>query len=136
MSVFIPIPITELETAPASPTRTYKLDLENGRIFSAGSIDGLDAVTQFIKKAIITPRFRCMIYDDQYGSEIKQAVFTGSVTPEYVETEIPGYVKDAIMFDGRVLSVSGFSIEFDNENAYIQCRVLTTYGETLIEEVI
>ena len=136
MSVFIPIPIAELEQADSLPSRTYRLDLENGRIFSAGSCDGLDAVCQFIKKAVITPRFRCAIYDNQYGSEIKQAIIAGDVTPEYIDSEVPEYVKGATLFDGRVRDMYRFTVRTENELVHIRCRSLTTFGETIIDEVI
>ena len=51
---------------------TYGLDLDKGRI--TGKIDGLEAVNQAIRKAIITPRWKCLVYDNQYGSEIEDAV--------------------------------------------------------------
>ena len=63
--VFIPIPIDEVTEAEEQPSLTYRLDLDNGRI--VGKVDGLEAVNQAIRKAIITPRFKCLIYDDQYG---------------------------------------------------------------------
>jgi len=88
MPVFIPIPIEELEEPVEQSSKTYRLDFENGRIFSAGSCDGLEAVNQFIKKAILTPRFRCLIYDNQYGSEIKQTIIADDVTNEYIEAEL------------------------------------------------
>lgn len=110
MSVFIPIPVDKLEFERELPSRTYKLDLDRGRIFAAGSADGLEAVKQYIKKALITPRFRCLIYDNQYGSEIKQTIIAGNATPEFIETEIPRLVRDAIIGDSRVLDVHDFFI--------------------------
>ena len=56
-SVFIPIPVTEVTEAQEKPSLTYKLDLDKGRI--VGTVDGLEAVNQAIRKAIITPRFKC-----------------------------------------------------------------------------
>ena len=65
--VFIPIPIQTITEAEERPSKTYKLDLKAGRI--VGYVDELEAVNQAILKAIITPRFKCLIYDNQYGSE-------------------------------------------------------------------
>ena len=69
---FIPIPVETVLEAEEQPSLTYRLDLENGRI--VGKVDGLTAVNQAIRKAIITPRFKCLIYDPQYGSEIEDAI--------------------------------------------------------------
>jgi len=136
MSTFIPIPISELEQEAHIPSRTYKLDLESGRIFSVGSCDGAEAVNQYIKKALITPRFRCAIYDSSYGSEIKQSVIADDVTPEYLNTEIPEYAKGATLFDGRVLDLYRFNVTVEEDNAHVEFRATTTFGETVIKEVI
>ena len=136
MSVFIPIPISELKFEAEQPSRTYRLDLERGRIFPVGTADGLDAVMQFIKKALISPRFRCLIYDTQYGSELKQTIIAGDATPEFVETEIPRLVRDALLVDSRIFDVYGFSIIFETENADISFTAHTAFGHINVREVI
>ena len=136
MSVFIPIPIAQLEHQHELPSRTYRLDLERGRIFAAGSCDGLEAVNQFIKKTLLTPRFRCLIYDNQYGSEIKQTIIAGDVTKEYIETDMPRIVMDALMVDTRIHEVSGFALSFNGEEAHIKLDVSTIFGHSIIEVVI
>lgn len=83
-------------------SRTYKLDLDAGRII--GFVDDIDAVEQAIRKAIATPRFDCLIYDDQYGSETACADMAVGATEEYRRSaiedlsgmrfhKIPGYWK-------------------------------------------
>jgi hypothetical protein len=136
MGVFIPIPIAGLEQEREQPSKTYKLDFERGRIFAAGSCDGLEAANQFIKKALLTPRFRCLVYDSQYGSEIKQTIIAGDVSSEYIETEMPRLVKEALLADTRILDVYDFSFSFEREKAYIHFKASTIFGETIVEEVI
>lgn len=136
MAVFIPIPIAELEVDAEQPSKTYKLDIERGRIFPVGTCDGLEAVNQFIKKTLLTPRFRCLIYDNQYGSEIKQTIIAADATNEYIETEIPRLIKDACLCDSRVLDVYDFSCSFDEEKARIRFKANTIFGDTVVEEVI
>ena len=133
-SVFIPIPVTEVTEAQEKPSLTYKLDLDKGRI--VGTVDGLEAVNQAIRKAIITPRFKCLIYDNQYGSEIEATVIDKDATPELIEAVIPGFVKDALKPDTRRLKVYDFAFEFKGESAYIFFRADTIFGETEFEEVI
>ena len=48
--VFFPIPISGIEEEKEQPSLTYKLDLDTGRI--VGKVDGLEAVNQFILKAM------------------------------------------------------------------------------------
>lgn len=131
---FIPIAIEGVEKAKERPSLTYKLDLERGRIL--GRVDGLAAVEQAIRKALITPRFRCLIYDGQYGSEIKNAIIAADATAEYAEATIPGFVRDALAPDTRILEVLNFTFEQQDERAHITCRVNTIFGETTLEEAI
>ena len=133
-SVFIPLPVNEVTEAEEKPSLTYKLDLDAGRI--VGMIDGLEAVNQAIRKAIITPRFKCLIYDNQYGSEIQEAIIAEDATPEYTEAVIPGFVKDALKPDTRILKVYDFEFEFREDGAYVFFRADTIFGETTFEEVI
>jgi hypothetical protein len=53
---------TETTVVTTEPTKTYKLDFENGVI--GDFIDDDEALRQFIYKAIRTARFRYLIYDD------------------------------------------------------------------------
>lgn len=133
-SVFIPLPIKEVTEETEKPSKTYRLDLDAGRI--VGMVDGIEAVNQAIRKALITPRFKCLIYDNQYGSEITEAVIAKDATPEYVETVIPGFVKDALKPDTRILDVYDFEFEYRGDGAYIFFRANTIYGETEFEEVM
>ena len=77
-----------------------------------------------------------MIYDNQYGSEIKQTIIADDATNEYIETEIPRLVKDACLCDSRILDIYDFSCSFDKERAYIRFKANTIFGELVVEEVI
>lgn len=134
MGTFIPIPIATVAEEQEKPSLTYALDLDRGRV--VGRVDGLPAVQQAIRKALITPRFHCLVYDNQYGSEIKSTIIAGDTTPEFVRTEIPRLVEDALRPDTRILAVHDFSFSFDGEKAYIKFTADTIFGTTAVEEVI
>lgn len=133
MAVDIEIPVGEIEEETELPTRTYRLDLDSGRI--SGMTDGIEAVEQAIRKAIVTARFCNLIYDDYYGSELDDKVHDSSATPEFIETIIPELVKDALSQDTRILDVYDFEISLKNDSAYISFKVSTIFGETTIKEV-
>lgn len=153
-SVFIPLPVTTVQEAAEPPTRTYRLDLDEGRIL--GIVDGQEAVRQAIRKAIITPRWKCLIYDNQYGSEIEAAVIQskGRATPEYIRAVVPGFVRDALRPDSRITLVSNFVMAFtpeekkqffpdlfepfkeEGDSVFISFYADTIYGTVKIEEVI
>lgn len=153
-SVYIPLLVTEVQEAEEPPSKTYLLDLEEGRIL--GMTDGQEAVRQAIHKAIITPRWKCLIYDNQYGSEIEAAVIQskGRASSDYVRAVIPGFVRDALRPDSRVTRVSGFIFAFtseekakyfpalfeaagdDGDSVFISFDADTIYGTVQVEEVI
>lgn len=133
-SVYIPIDIEEVTEAEELPSKTYRLDLDEGRI--TGYVDELEAVNQAIRKAIITPRFKCLIYDDQYGSEIKEAIIADDATREYTEAVMENFIKDALLPDTRILEVYDFIFEFEEDKAFISFKADTIFGETEIEEAI
>jgi phage baseplate assembly protein W len=134
MPLDIPINITEIDNdSEAIPTKTYKIDFENGRII--GKVDEIEAIKQFIKKALKTPRFKCLIYDGQYGSEIDNLIKSDS-TFQFIESELPRVVEDALIYDKRIQKVYDFSFELSKEQLYIKFKVDTIYGTTEYEEVI
>lgn len=132
--IFIPIPIDTVEEAQEAPSLTYKLDLDKGRI--VGRIDGQEAVKQAIRKALITPRFKCLIYDNQYGSEIEDAIIAADASQEYIETVVEGFVRDALKPDTRITNITDFSISFEDDAALISFTADTIFGKTEISEVI
>jgi phage baseplate assembly protein W len=133
MPLDIPIGITQVIDEPDLPSKTYKLDLDNGRII--GKVDELEAMNQFIRKALITPRFKCLIYDSQYGSEIRE-ITTTDATREFIESEIPRLVEDALTYDPRILKVYDFSFSFKDDSVFLKFSVDTIFGTTEFEGVI
>ncbi len=134
MAVDIEIPFTGIEEAAEQPSKTYRLDIDNGHI--SGTVDGIEAVEQAIRKAIITQRFCNLIYDSDYGCEAQSAVHSNGVTHEYLEAVIPEMIKDALSQDTRIIDVYDFEFSFENDSAYVSFKVDTIFGKTEIGEVI
>lgn len=135
----IQLPFSTIDEGEVETSKTYRIDWENGRI--NGFVDGAEAMKQFIKKALITPRFKCLIYDSQYGSELRENLMNSQMTNEYKETEIPFWVEDALIHDERVLNVYNFNITFGEhyplqDSVFVSLDVDTIYGQIPIEEVI
>ena len=132
--VYTPIPVGKIEESKEKPSLTYRLDLDAGRI--VGMVDGLEAVNQAIRKAIITPRFKCLIYDNQYGSEVEDEYIKKSASRGYIEATCEGFIKDCLKPDTRILSVYDFRFEFAEDQLYIHFKADTIFGKTEIEGVI
>lgn len=136
MATFITVPTIPIVEEGTKPTKTYALDLETGRI--KGFIDGIEACHQFIRKAIITPRFKCLIYDNQYGSEIKQTITADDASENYIKARLPHLIKDAIINDDRIKNVdtAAFNFSMEGDRLYVECKVETIYGDISVREAI
>lgn len=148
MAVYIPIPVSEVKEEQETASKTYALSLEtkknvmitreNGEISEyggriTGKTDNLQAVNQAIIKALISPRFKCLIYNNQYGSELKQMIIANNTTEDYIKENLPVFVRDALKPDTRILNVYDFSISQDNENVFVTFSADTIFGTTRIE---
>lgn len=133
-SVVLPFPITGVTKAEEKPSRTYRLDLDKGRIY--GHIDGIEAVEQAIRKALLSPRFKCLIYDHEYGSELEQAIIVDDGTHLYTKAVAEGLVRDALSVDSRITAIRDFMVEQEDESLYISFTVSTKFGELQISEVV
>lgn len=139
MALDIPIPFDTIEDEQDIPSRTYRIDWDEGRII--GFVDGQEAMRQYIKKALITPRFRCLIYSNQYGSEIEDMLMQRDATREYIETKVGFLVTDALIYDPRILRVYNIGIQFMDtyplqDSCVITFDVDTIYGQISQREVI
>lgn len=124
----------ELEDEGELPTRTYCLDLDEGRI--VGMIDGKEALQQAIRKAIITPRFKCLIYSDQYGSEVEDAIIVKDASDDFIQSAIEGFIRDALSADTRILEIGEVTADLEGDSCWIFFSCSTIYGELDIEEEV
>ncbi|MBG9774210.1 DUF2634 domain-containing protein [Brevibacillus laterosporus] len=110
------------------PSLTYSLDFDTGGI--GGMIDGETAVRQFIRKAIITARFRFPIYDGEYGCELVDLI--GQDLPiELLRSEIPRVITEALIYADRIDDVYDFEIERGADKLTVSFYVDTTDGLTI-----
>lgn len=113
-----------------SPTKTY--ELKDG--FIGGFIDGQSAIQQTVAKVLRTSRYRFLVYDDEYGSELED-VISQNLPFELLELEIPRAIKEALTVDDRIEDVVDFVISQDGNALYITFRVITVSGDEFNEEV-
>ena len=117
--------VTE-QVAEVPTLRTYELDPTTGEI--GGIIDGEDAVRQFIRKSLVTPRFRCLIYDDTYGSELEDLIGQ-DISDALLSTELDRIITESLIYDDRVTGVYGFEYEREADKLFASFYVETIYGE-------
>lgn len=107
------------------PSRTYRIDFDTGRV--SGFVDSAQAVSQAIRKMLLTERFSYLIYSWNYGMEWNG--LTGK-SPRVVESELRRLLSEALLHDERILSVGEVSIDRISRGvATVTVTVDTVFGE-------
>lgn len=104
------------------------MDYANKRII--GRTDGIEAVSQSIFKALQTRRFAHVIYDDQYGCDVYNKIGNESLSQEYLDSDIPSMIEDALANDTAILGISDLSYHmFGNDGVCLSFAVETIFGD-------
>jgi len=114
-----------VETAP-SPSRTYLFDFDTGELQDP-IIDGEEAIRQFIHKAILTARYRYLIYNGQYGCEI-DSLLGGDISQQLLKSEVVRVITEALKWDDRVQKIDKFQIVRDSDKLLVTFTVHTNEG--------
>lgn len=85
------------------PNRTYRLDTERKRII--GYTDDIEAMKQAIYKIIYTERYEYVVYDSNYGIELKD-IFGKDRTLACALLELR--ITEALLADDRIDEVTDF----------------------------
>jgi len=125
------IPLPPVLDEPAEyETRTFRIDWENKRII--GTIDGLEALSQHCKKMLLTQRHKYLIYDDDIGSE-HETLIGADVPEEYIESELPRMITDALIGDNRIVDIRDFVQEKHGDERIVTFTIDSVYGEIEME---
>lgn len=124
--------VVEITSPADQPTRTYKLDLDAGRV--AGMVDGVDAMKQVILKILLTERFAYLIYSWNYGIELDAVV---GKSYQVFESEIKRVITEALLADSRITDVTDFEVtQIDKRTASVKFTAETIFGEIPIEREV
>lgn len=116
--------LVESQEYESLPSKTYRLDFVNKRII--GVVDGAEAIVQFIKKVLNTDKYAFSIYDWYYGNELFSLI---GMPYDYVRTECPRIIEEALLADDRILSVQNFEFSKSGADSLVMsCTVRTIYG--------
>ncbi|MFD2704624.1 DUF2634 domain-containing protein [Salibacterium lacus] len=104
------------------PSKTWRLDFETGEI--GRYIDGERAIRQYVRKTLMTERFRYAIYSAAYGSEL-ETLIGANVTDNLKNEEIPRLVREALVVDDRIADVTNFEVTRDKDAVFVSFDVIT-----------
>lgn len=118
------------------PTLTYQFDFDKQE-FTGALIDGQEAVIQAARLILITPRFHYLIFTEYYGNELEDLIGE-DVSSDFLDSEIPRYITESLIYDERILAVSNIVLTLDasDDKLYISFLLETIYGDTELEEEI
>jgi hypothetical protein len=129
------IEITEVmvEDLEIAPSKTYKINFDTGEIENV-YIDGTEALRQYVVKSLQTPRFRYLIYDWEYGSDIDNLI--GDQLPlEILQEEFSRLITETIIYDDRIDDVYNFEFTQTGDSLYVSFDVILDNGDTISEGV-
>lgn len=113
-----------------NPTNTY--EVKNGRILN--KFDGHKAMIQAVDKILKTERFVYPIYNNQYGNDFFE-LFGKNF--DYAMVEVERMVKEALLADDRILTVTVDDIEvLDKTILKVHGSCTTVYGDIEIESEV
>lgn len=120
------------QTFEILPTKTYRIDYANNRIM--GTVDGPEAVMQFVQKVLKTDKYAFEIYDWYYGNELLKLV---GHSYDYVATRIPNIFREALLVDDRIIDVRDFVVtQTDLDAVLVVCYIDTVYGAIKYEQEV
>ncbi len=125
--------IKEGTTLAEPKSKNYKMFLFDEVV--RGYADELEAMKQVVYKILRTERYKYLIYSWDYGVELEDLF---GMPVDYVCPEIERRVKEALLQDGRVVSVYNFVFDKSKKGVVAVSFVCETiYGDIdIIKEVV
>lgn len=120
----IPQNYTLINKMQDMPSKTYKINWENGHI--EGFIDGKTAIAQAVELAVSTERGVWKIYSNNYGSDVYKLIGKSN---EYAMSEMKRMIDDSLVPDSRIDGTTDF--KFDKISGGLTCdfTAKTTAGD-------
>lgn len=87
-----------------------------------------EALKVWIYKAVKTKRYKYIIYDDDYGTEI-YTVVGGQYTKGYTESEVIRFIREAILINPYILSITKLNAEHEGALLKVSALINTIYSE-------
>lgn len=113
------------------PTKTYYMNLEEGRI--QGFADDLESIRQVIFLVLNTERSTYLAFSDDYGVELEDLV---GMPMSYVMAEAERRITEALTWDSRIESVDEFEFLVDGHDIHVTFTVHTEFGDIEAESEV
>lgn len=107
----------------SQPSLTWIIDNKTHQVKTMN--DTLEAMRQAVEIALSTERFTWQIYDSYYGTSLKGLI---GKEYEYIMSELPRRVKDALLIDERIREVQDFAFTKNGDVLTATFTVITVFG--------
>lgn len=129
-------PLPELNVTPANHIqfgRSWRFDFDNGDFVltptgKVAEIQGVDAWLEWCKKALMTARYRFLVYSRNYGQEFDDLI-SRHLNRAGNESEIKRIATECLMADPRTAAVDNFTFRWDGDQCFFTCKVSNVRGE-------
>ena len=127
----------EIEGREVPYAKEYAWDFEELEFkFKDGKmylVEGLEAIKIWLWKLFMTTRYREVIFDWDYASELESLIGQG-YTQGYLNSEAERYVREAIKYNlsDYVTGVRNVVVTFNEGRLTIEFTAITIYGEVEI----
>lgn len=136
---------TSTPTAPAqtaSQTQvnfgsSFRFDFDAGEFLLTPSgrflkTDSIDAWVEWCRKALMTARYRFLVYSRDYGQEFESLLGKG-LTRKAIESELKRMATECLMADPRTAEVKDFTFtwgEAGSDQVFFTCTATNVLGES------
>ncbi|WP_291578666.1 DUF2634 domain-containing protein [Clostridium sp. UBA6640] len=94
-------------------------------------VEGIEALNIWIRKALITERYRYLAYTTDYGSEIESLVGK-NYSKELTKSEIKRFLKEALEINPHIKGISDIDVLSYKDKITVNFKVETDLGEVKV----
>jgi len=124
---------TEENTDQVKFKKSWQFDFEKGDFVQTptgkvATADEIQAYTEWCYKALLTPRYRYLIYSRSYGQEFEDLI-RRNLSRAGNESEIKRIITEALLVDPRTAEVTNFAFNWDGDTVYVTFDAITVRGD-------
>lgn len=110
----------------------YEIDFETGKL-TGRTVKGKEAIKVWIYKALMTERYKYLIYTWDHGVELEELI-NKNFDRAFIESEVQRYIKEALLVNDYIKEVNKFSVTFNKKLLTCDFTVVTEFGEVDIHD--
>lgn len=95
---------------------------------------GKEAIKIWIYKALLTKRYKHLIYSWDYGHEIDHLIGK-NYNHEYIASEMRRFIEEVLSINENILTIEDFECTFSGKTLSCTFVAKTKYGEVAIDEL-